>query len=218
MPTRLIDLKSKNDPNNLNLDCSEHRQDKRYVALSHRWGDPDKHKSICLLIDNLEQWQRHINLSKLPQTFQDAVKITRQLGIRYLWIDSMCILQDSQEDWKTECQKMEDVFSFANVTVSATCSSGVKDGFIKPDSVQNFRQRTAYPLDFVTENEERTRFYLCCAIDDFKRDVEEAELSTRGWVFQERALSRRIIHFTQTQLYWECGEGIRSETLNRLFK
>ncbi|KAF1850450.1 uncharacterized protein K460DRAFT_390954 [Cucurbitaria berberidis CBS 394.84] len=216
MPTRLIDLKTRGDPNDLNLDCSAHRQDKRYVALSHRWGDPDKHKSICLLKDNLEQWQRHINLSKLPQTFQDAVNITRQLGLRYLWIDSLCILQDSENDWKTECQRMEDVFSFANVTLSATCSSGVKDGFIRPDSIQNFRRRTAYPLDFITRDRERTRFYLCDAIDDFKRDVEDSELSTRGWVFQERALSRRIIHFTKTQLYWECGEGIRSETLNRL--
>ena len=218
MPTRLIDLRTKSDQNDLNLDCSQDRQDKRYVALSHRWGDPERHKSVCLLTDNLEQWQRHINLSKLPQMFQDAVKITRQLGIRYLWIDTLCILQDSQEDWKTECQKMEDVFSSANVTLSATCSSGVTEGFIKPDSVQNCRRRIAYPLDFVMENKETTRLYLCPAIDDFKRDVEEAELSTRGWVFQERALSRRIIHFTKTQLYWECGDGIKSETLNRLFK
>lgn len=218
MPTRLVDLKLKFDRNDLNLDCSRQRQDTRYVALSHRWGNSAMHKSICLVQDNLEQWQRHMNLSKFPQTFQDAVKITRQLGIRYLWIDSLCIVQDSQKDWETECQKMEDVFSFAYLTLSATCSSGAKDGFIQPNSLKNFRGRFAYPLEFVTESRESIGFYLCNAIDDFKRDVEEAELSTRGWVFQERALSRRTIHFTQTQLYWECGDGIRSETLNRLFK
>ncbi len=218
MPTRLIDLKMKTDPNDLHLDCSDYRPDKRYVALSHRWGDPETHKSICLLNDNLEQWQRHMNLSKLPQMFQDAIKVTRELGMRYIWIDSLCIIQDSKQDWQAECQKMEDVFSSADVTLSATCSSGVKEGFIKPQTVKNFRLRHAWPLDVIGENDERVRFYLCNSIDDFKRDVEESVLSTRGWVFQERALSRRTIHFTKSQLYWECGEGIRSETLNRLFK
>jgi hypothetical protein len=61
-------------------------------------------------------------------------------------------------------------------------------------------------------------FYICEAIDDFAHDVESSSLSKRGWVYQERALSRRTIHFAGTQVYWECGQGIRCETMTKMFK
>ncbi|KAF2641854.1 HET-domain-containing protein [Massarina eburnea CBS 473.64] len=217
LPKRLIDLSATKNPGILKLDCSKDRSDSNYAALSHRWGDPNLHREFRLQKDNLSQWQRQLELKKLPKTFRDAVTITRMLGIRYLWIDSLCIVQNSIEDWRAECQKMEEVFSSAYVTLSATCSNGTSDGFLKPHPEEGPKARTYSPINVPTANGRSSRVYICNAIDDFKRDVEEAELSTRGWVFQERALSRRVLHFTDTQMYWECGKGVRCETMMRMY-
>jgi hypothetical protein len=188
----------------LRLDCNITRKDARYAALTHRWGDPSLHGSFHFLSHKkLERWQRHLDLRMLPQTFQDAVRVTRSLGLRYLWVDALCIIQDDKEDLRVEIGKMEDVFRCAYVTLSATCANGSDDGFVKADR----RTRLHYPLSYANHPG-----------DNFERDVEQSALSKRGWVFQERALSRRIIHFTDVQVYWECGTGIRCETLTTLYK
>lgn len=220
LPSRLLDLGPVgSDENILQLDCSTTRLDNRYVALSHRWGDPKVHTRFCLLHDNLDFYKKKgIILDKLPQTFKDAVKVTRALKIRYLWIDSLCIIQEDGEDWKAECQRMEMVFSCAYLTIAATSASGSTDGFLKPRPLDGPNTRVAHFFTSDKNGTDDSKFYVCNAIDNFKRDVEEAELSKRGWVYQERALSRRTIHFTDTQVYWECGKGIRCETLTKLFK
>ncbi|KAK1621820.1 hypothetical protein BDP81DRAFT_511094 [Colletotrichum phormii] len=133
-------------------------------------------------------------------TYQrDAVIITRKLGVKYLWLDSLCILQsngqehdaDSKEDWERESKLMEEIFGSAYLTIAASCANHRFEGFLNP--------RT--PRQFI--------------IDNFEADVEHGELNQRGWVLQERALSRRTLHFTSTQTYWECGEGIRCETFTK---
>jgi hypothetical protein len=124
----------------------------------------------------------------------------------------MCIIQKDSADKNAEIMMMEDVFSSAYVTLSATRAADMNAGFLGPRS-----ERACYPLD-VSSKDSTSRIYLCNFIDDFKEDVERSELSKRGWVFQERALSRRIIHFTETQLYWECGKGVRCESLTKLSK
>lgn len=102
---------------------------------------------------------------------------------------------------------MEDVFSSAYCTIAA--SSASPDGLF----------RSCPPRQFVTvPTLSGGYYYICETIDDFRNDVEESKLNHRGWVFQERALSHRSIHFTSKQAYWECGHGIHSETLSRSFK
>ena len=208
MPKRLLDL------HNNRLDCSAGRGSVNYAALTHRWGAPAAHGNFRLYGDNLDYWQRFMDLDKLPKTFRDAVKVTKSLGLRYLWIDSLCIVQDDPKDLRTEVHTMENVFSFAYVTLSATSARDTVDGFIKSRT-----QRQSYSVDILSPSGgDASKVYLCEPIDDFRRDVEHSELSRRGWVFQERALSRRTIHFTETQVYWECGKGIRCETLTKLAK
>jgi hypothetical protein len=102
---------------------------------------------------------------------------------------------------------MENVFSSAYCTIAA--SSATPDGFLTPRPARKF-VALSIPPD--------APYYICEAIDDFHHDVEEAELNKRGWVLQERALSHRSIHFTSSQTYWECGEGVHCETLSWLFK
>lgn len=104
---------------------------------------------------------------------------------------------------------MEDVFTSAYVTVSAVSATSSIDGFLG-DRIP----RACVEIEL---NDNRP-LYVCSSIDDFHRHVELGEISKRGWVLQERALSRRSIYFTSTQVYWECGAGIRCETLRSLSK
>jgi hypothetical protein len=223
MPRRLVDVypregcdgRGREEPDALRLDCSDTRKDNKYVALTHRWGDPSLHRSFQFLSHGeLQGWEKHLDLRMLPQTFQDAVRITRSLGIRYLWVDALCIIQDDEEDLRAEIGKMEDVFRCAFVTLSATCATGSEDGFLKT----NRKARHHDLFSYAHKTGSLDMIYLCDPIDDFERHVEQSALSKRGWVFQERALARRIIHFTDVQVYWECGIGIRCETLSTQYK
>ncbi|KAF2189860.1 HET-domain-containing protein [Zopfia rhizophila CBS 207.26] len=154
--------------------------------------------------------------SELPRTFRDAVQVTRELGIQYLWIDSLCIIQWNQEDWKHEATRMEGVFASAYCTIAATSAVDSEAGFLK---------RNVSSECVLAQDASGRRLYICADtddsnnhvdIDDFDDHVEKAPLNTRAWVMQERALSRRTIHFSGKQMYWECGEGVYCETLTRL--
>ena len=156
---------------------------------------------------NIDSRKESIDCGKLPKTFQDAVAVTRQLGIQYLWIDSLCIIQDDPEDWERESMLMEDVFSSAYCTISARATEARGLLMDRPE-------RQCVKLD----SGKYAPIFICEHIDDFDRDVEESPLSYRGWVFQERILSRRTIYFTDRQVYWECGVCIRSEALTKMHK
>lgn len=205
LPKRVLDLRHATRIRLLDADGLSGK----YIALSHRWGDQDKNRAFSTTRSNIEQRMKEMKMSNLPKTFRDAVETTRQLGIQYLWIDSLCIIQDSDRDWDEQAKCMEDVFSSAYCVIAATRASGTSDGFLKPRPDRHF---VTFPDGL------QDCFYICEAIDDFDRHVTDAELNKRGWVFQERALARRTIHFSQDQTYWECGHGIRCETLTKMTK
>jgi len=151
----------------------------------------------------------------LPAIYLDAISIAREVNIDYIWIDSLCIIQkdtddplDKGEDWKTEAERMEQVYRSAYITIAASCAGSIAEHFLK----------TPPERQSVVMNKDNASYYLCENINDFKWDVEEGELNKRAWVLQERALSRRTVYFTEKQTYWECGEGMRCETLTRAKK
>lgn len=210
LPKRVIEVNVKGDPELVRL-CGTLGKRGHYIALSHRWGSKGPNNpSFSTTRSNIDKHMNGIRLSDLPATFCDAVKVTRKLGISYLWIDSLCIVQGpDKDDWNDQAKCMESTFSSAYCVIAATQASCMSDGFLNSSS-----QR-----DFVTLlDKSRSHFYVCEAIDDFDRHVSEAELNKRGWVYQERALARRTIHFAKEQMYWECGDGIRCETLTRMHK
>lgn len=217
LPTRVIDVGNGNAPTVRLCVPKEERLCKapgkpggnqRFIALSHRWGDSNTNDSYCTLKRNVSERKVGIGLCNLPKTFQDAVTITRELDVQYLWIDSLCIIQDDVEDWGQEATLMEDVFSSAYCVLAASCSSGISDGFLKGPSARKS----------VMVSELDPPLYICEFIDDFDRQVLQADLNKRGWVLQERALARRTIHFAKEQTYWECGDGVRCETLTKMTK
>jgi hypothetical protein len=209
LPTRVLDV-GNDRSDSLHLVCLArgHQITGRYLALSHRWGSPTFQKMFHTLKSNLDTFKDGIEPKSLPRTFRQAVRITRSLGVQYLWIDSLCIVQDDPEDWDHESGLMEQVFSSAYITIAATCSNGTNDGFLKERPKRKYIKMTKGDASY----------FVCEAIDNFDLDVERAELNKRGWVLQERALSRRTIHFTDKQCYWECGGGVRCETLTKMKK
>lgn len=181
-----------------------------YLALSHPWG-PDRSSHFCTYPDNLGHHLDGILLEDLPQTFQDAVETTRRLKQKYLWIDSICIVQGPNGDFNEQAKHMEGIFRQAYCVLAASCAKGQKDGFLKPRD-----QRTC--LKIHQHLSDRPPIYACDFIDNFQQHALESHLSKRGWVLQERALARRTIFFTGKQTYWECGAGVRCETTMKMNK
>jgi hypothetical protein len=134
VPTRLVkvDLENKNQVQLVQIKHDK-AVDTRYLALSHCWG-LNMPASALTKVATLPERLRVINMSDLPLTFRDAITISRQLGVPYVWIDSMCIIQDSKEDWEKEAASMASVYSEAFLTMAATSSTNSSKGCrIDPD-------------------------------------------------------------------------------------
>ncbi|KAI8941650.1 hypothetical protein NX059_002863 [Plenodomus lindquistii] len=207
LPTRLIDVGTFEDPR-LRLVGTEEAKitSTHYIALSHPWGDTAKYETFRTLESNEETFRGAIPEDDLPATFKDAVDCTRRLGIPYLWIDSICIIQDGG-DFKKEAKHMEAVFSGAYCVLAASRAINQKSGFLKSRDQREFVK---------INHDEDESFYICDFIDNFNEHVIQGSLNKRGWVFQERVLARRTIYFTETQTYFECGAGVRCETMTNL--
>lgn len=211
LPTRLINI-GDTETETVRLYETQPQDNMRYIALSHPWGTNPPF--FCTFRKDVENYKKDIQIPSLPPTFRDAVRTTRELGMRYLWIDSICIIQKDETDdgdFEQEAKHIENVFSSAFFVLAASSAHGQSDGFLN--------EREGSVRDFVTyKRAEDPPFYVCRFIDDFDKHVLKGALNQRGWVMQERALSRRTIYFTNKQTYWECGEGVRCETLTKMDK
>ncbi|KAI0966100.1 heterokaryon incompatibility protein-domain-containing protein [Xylaria arbuscula] len=166
-----------------------------YACLSHCWGqDP---MPITTTQTNILENKRSMSLSRLPPTFRDAIIIARKLKLRYIWIDSLCILQDSRSDWESESAKMASVYKNAFITIAATASPDFQGGcFSKSDADLCFHVKQSGVLDTVI-----------AARTEVTGELPELyPLLTRGWVYQERMLSRRYLHCYRNELMLECRE------------
>lgn len=205
MPTRLIDVGVPSDIM-VRLHKTAEGKTGNWAALSHPWGTGHHYLTTP---ENLDSHMNGVPLESLPATFKDAIAVTRAIGLRYLWIDSLCIIQGADGDFDEESIHMEDVFSGAYCVIAASCATDNYSGFLRP----------TLPRDVVTlcrENE--ALFYVCQMVDDFKSHVLDGALNSRAWVLPEHALARRTIFFTEHQTYWECGQGVRCETMTTLRK
>lgn len=208
-PTRLIYV-GHADAELLCLYLPEEANGVKYTALSHCWGSNPPSQGdpqYCTTDGNLNARLNGFCLSELPKTFQDAVRVTRELGIDYLWIDSLCIIQWNADDWKHEAGRMEDVFASAYCTIAATSAVDSKAGFLARNTSNEYVR---------VQDAAGNQVCVCAHMDDFENDVEQAGLNKRAWVMQERVLAKRTIHFSANQTYWECGEGVHCENLTKM--
>ena len=176
-----------------------------YVALSHCWG---KTKPAILKKHMLGPMTSGIEWSRLPKTFQDAIVVTRRLGSRYLWIDSLCIIQDSQEDCNKECRTMQSVYANCVLTIAASWGADSETGLFverKPLNQQPCR---------IFRNP-RTATYIQPSLTDFFTTSESMVLESlemRAWAVQERLLPARILSYSSFELQWKCLESPGSES------
>ncbi|OAL55166.1 hypothetical protein IQ07DRAFT_498642 [Pyrenochaeta sp. DS3sAY3a] len=204
MPTRLIDVGAEGDPK-IYLQKTEGKDPVKWIALSHRWGQ----RNYSTTRANLESHLAGLDFETLPQTFKDAVRVTRALNHQYLWIDSLCVIQGDDGDFETEAKRMEDVYSGAYCVIAASCAADHYAGFLGPRKPRKY-------VGLTKDGKGEMPYYICENIDNFQSHVLDGDLNTRGWVLQEHALARRTIFFTEYQTYFECSIGVRCETSTKL--
>lgn len=188
-----------------------------YVALSHCWGD---HKPLMMTKANKNELMRGLSLQTLPQTFKDAVMVTRDLAYGLLWIDSLCITQDDPHDWAAECGKMHATFENAALTIAASDAPNASIGFLArtaphtiPDNNRacEFDIRTedgafdaTLLLERVHRDRRHRRGFKAGSGVEFEYRLPSL-LDKRGWALQERLLSVRLLQFGRSHMSFECN-------------
>ncbi|KAK4496968.1 hypothetical protein PRZ48_011417 [Zasmidium cellare] len=219
-PTRLIYIGDLSDDVRL-FEAASTGLPFQWAALSHCWGGGDP---FALKTDNLNTLLADIPIKRLPATFLDAIAVCRNLGIQYLWIDSLCIVQDDGQDWEREAAQMGLVYSHALVVISGASSKNPdtpflgprdedwiphkfefqtpKTGHRVPISVRR-RYMTAAPLEQGLHQPPYTSFW--------SHSKRKGPLYKRAWCFQESHLATRNIHFSLGSIIFECQTHRRSE-------
>ncbi|KAK4118141.1 HET-domain-containing protein, partial [Parathielavia appendiculata] len=202
LPSRLVDVGSSN-ADGCRLYLPSENETGLYIALSHCWGGVTPTQTTQ---GNFESFTQQIP-EPLPQTFSDAVAVTRAFGIRYLWIDSLCIIQDSPEDWALHAPLMAKVYGDAWVTISADAAADSFEGFLQHADRGRFRAVRSRRGSAACSELAKLLVTFCRS----RNSVPDSRLSTRGWVFQERALAPRTLHFGSAEVGWECRSLINCE-------
>ncbi|KAI9651276.1 hypothetical protein NHQ30_001314 [Ciborinia camelliae] len=191
--------------------------DVKYATLSRVWGSLD---FVKLLKSNLSCFQKDIPLSSLTKTFQNTIKVVLKSGFYYLWIDSLCIIQDDADDWLKESALMANVYGGSSLNIAATGARDGNDGLFfnrDPNIVRAVNLMT--PVEKQNgfganeSNEENSKLaWVCVDGAMFHRACQNLPLFQRAWIYQERFLSPRTLHFGKSQIVLECGTHLYYET------
>ncbi|KAJ4985521.1 hypothetical protein SVAN01_08992 [Stagonosporopsis vannaccii] len=202
LPTRVVEIL---DSRSVRLRETDN-ENGLYTCLSHCWG---VQPIIRTTTASIAAHRTSIPWANLPKTFQDAVNITSRLGIKYIWIDSLCILQDDLNDWRHEGGKMCDVYSNSYLTIAASKSKDGSGGcYATADRKDDTTHWFANADGALYSVHGRKRIWHVGDQDDVDGDIADVfPLTTRAWVLQERLLSPRIVHFGPVEVSWECKEG-----------
>jgi hypothetical protein len=189
-----------------------------YLCLSHCWGKTSL--PLETTKQNIQEHSEGIPLDILPKTFQDAVDFVRRLGQRYLWIDSLCIIQDDFDDWRYHAVHMAEIYQNSYLALAAAASRNSSEGLYRVNegyqassiTVEQAKGdlHTVFCRDRIAHWYRQTEY---CTYDDTLEGSTGAvwPLLNRGWVLQERLLSPRVLHFGHAELLWECYEDFRCE-------
>ena len=213
LPTRLlyvgpVDITASEDSLTVRLELMEGKDPStEYLALSHCWGGDISSK---LVEKNFDSYCNGVPVSKLPKNMQDAFSITQSLGFSYIWIDSLCIIQDRSEDWKKEAVRMGTVYSHAVCTIASTGSTSSNGGCFHDRSTLSLLP-CKVGISSLDSSSPKWIYARRDDVSDYQRNVDRSPLNTRAWVQQERLFSRRILHFGAEMIYWECCRRSASE-------
>ncbi|KAK8159377.1 heterokaryon incompatibility protein-domain-containing protein [Phyllosticta citrichinensis] len=182
-----------------------------YVALSYVWGSKEDQQGFERLLTRLNNvmtrgFQNAIekDLKSMPKVIQSSVELVRRLGYRYLWIDSICIVQDSTRSWKWNSEVMDRIYSNAEFTICAADGNSAKAGLVafdKPEaSSEQIIERCASGVRLMISR-------------DVESQIASSAWNKRAWTFQERLLSHRCLIFTQGRVFFQCRRATFSEDI-----
>lgn len=216
-PRRILGLAD----NRVVLCLSEEIQEPfNYLTLSHMWGAfPEK--QLRLVLSRVEEMQVQVHEDEMPEIYKTAIKLTRDLGYQYLWIDSLCIIQDSEDDWVSEAANMAEIYSHGICNLSFLIPPEAGNGQLWSDprayspcilrpasSPQDTLIIRPYPPpDFASDRHPEASLYWNWL------DSSQWPLFSRAWAFQEQFLCRRTIYYRHHHLAWECAAEFSDETL-----
>ena len=182
-----------------------------YIALSYCWGGRG---NVWTTSRNILERRKAIDIDHLPQTIRDAIQITRELGVQYLWVDALCILQgqddeDARIDWQQHSAIMGDIYGNSFVTIAAAAAAHADIGIFSERRLPRYCR-----VPFSTGNQEE--FIDLCS-DENRTHNKKDPLSERSWALQEKILSKRVVSYETGQILWGCSEfTVREDGTNTL--
>ena len=195
MPTRVIDVGVEGGEEPRLIETRG--RSGQWVTLSYPWGGAEPITTKETYAENLEK----MPVASLPPMFRDAVNVVRAMGFRYLWIDSICIIQGDAEDWARECGRMAQVYEDSAFTIAACAASSPADSLM-PSGNSIDRSPCIFEKEGIT---------FVASLDNMIENgdmsmprEQNSVISTRGWCFQERLLAPRVLYLGSRQSYWEC--------------
>jgi hypothetical protein len=182
----------------------------QYVALSYVWGDSGDTHAYKTVLENAMQHRMHGGLDRvfhsLPKVIQDAIDLVRRLGFQYLWIDALCIIQDSARSWKLNAYNMDLIYGNAVFTICAADGPGASTGLLAMDEYTG----TGSKDQLIADCTEDVRLVVSRPPEMY---IKSSKWNTRAWTFQERLLSRRCLIFTGSRVYFQCRSTGMSEDI-----
>ena len=214
-PPRLLHLvHSKQSESCLRLiDTATEKPTARYVTLSHCWG---RKTPVCTTSKNLKSHGQGIKLTDLPPLFQDFITVAKMLDIGYVWIDSLCILQNVKADWARHAESMDKIYEHALFTVAAVSSADSSEHFLGakvPNSERSDYRSMSFDVEQPTGQKSTLRVRQCSAT--LYPGFIMGPLEERAWTWQERELSPRTINFTREEMRWVCKASQECECARR---
>lgn len=215
LPERLVDVEASSlrlvDRNNITAGSARRPQ---YCALSYCWGPrEDAETQTKTTTENLERHLERLDFEALSPVLKDAVTTARSLSIPYLWVDSLCILQDDVSDWRRQCSQMNNVYGNARVTLIAAVSRTCREGFLNP---RRLSLRFPFQLMGRRHNDRSIEMYFTHALGELHPsqdsiptsfpylhyDLNFSQWARRGWTFQEEAMADTCIVFGNLDVYF----------------
>jgi len=175
------------------------------VALSYVWGLTENHKTeISNIRTHQQQGSLETFLDKIPKVIRDAMELVRRLGLRYLWVDSLCIVQDSKRSWNLNARMMNVIYGNAHLTI---CAADGSDAWFGLKALDSSGHSTA---QHIQECAPGVRLMVSQLAET---GINSSVWNTRAWTFQERLLSKRCLIFTEGRVFFQCRSATMSEDL-----
>lgn len=215
LPTRLVFVGEKTTtqaPRIVEFKQAESGPPIKYACLSYCWGTSGL--PLKTMSRTLSAYKIGLPENKIPQLFRDAMFMTQSLGLHYLWIDALCILQDDKQDWERESALMSDIFRFAHITIGAAIASSCHDTLFQPRDdpyIDVDFQSSLCPdisgqvsIDLRGIQYSRSRF-------PWQADLHDSVWNTRGWVWQEQHIAQRLLIVGKRMVHLRCHSRLLSE-------